>query len=1568
MKKVNDHRDFLSSDQRTSPLLRWLDNVIHYQKLKVQRITPLQKRLAETEANVAEADAKLSTLNNKRESFDKRLADLAMGFEEATVDKQEQEKKVLEMQGRLEDAKGLRQLLQAEMERCKQIVSSCKKRLETTMFGRCAIAAATVAYLGPFQPSFRQEMLLRCWPICVQKRGLPLIFEKIDKIRGCVIEASIGIDGTGDEDEEQAYFGDELVPERFRPVSTFSDAEALAPPLTTQGEQEDGKSLAPTEPSDRERSSPARFLDAILKFLVGDDKFLKMQRQNMSRQRMENVAIMALSHNRPVYLVSDWSRNNNDLECEDMKWALECENVKELVLAPKPEVVSQLERHVIDGDVILVKQSPRELDQLLLPLIQHNFVTINLREITILPVGKRKVICGSSFATFFKCVPTLHGEFEKATADGIPLFSPQVASMTTLVSYRLDADVIREDLVVKSLTQLRPSIGLSLDSLYEAKAAFAECDEKVSNAYEELMARNDISVFSTPVRSQDGSVDLSFSHLLSARYEINRNMRKLDRILFQLRTIANDDLGPICEKSALFLQMAFRMQSGINNTYQKAFRWLGLDYSWFQLGDVPAVEEKPVKHVENQAINDNSDEKSVHSNANGEAKTGEPEEDGQNPQAGENTTAVESQPESAPDTKEDQEKPAGLEENETVIAADVGDQQVLMIAEDNSAKNETKEVKKVPPLHHSISNPTPHKPEVLQLEIPVRPEVDRAIFEAFNDSELETLEKAVVVKPIELVSEELQPSERALLLTAFVLGEMRESSQFLKHDNSPQNDHSKRPMFITKTDWNRLQTFFNANFLKYFIQESDLWKTWVNSDDDDLDVDIQPGGQKLNELEKAYVFGILKPYSFVKFCRKIMEEQLPAIQYDLNNTPRTVVICPSRVSSTIRTQIEAFVEKDKLVVVDKMGRNYIDDLQDKLSQGPSLLVYVPNAQTVPRPVLELVLERHASVGFRIILSIDTSENHGIDCLHTYCIEANEQWYVIAYDLFIRAVEKVHPTVDVNDTTVASKIQANLRRFSPEVQQTPEIFRLAFFLTVVQTISASFLEPLYSFEVSSIPNVVEDFMASFDGFSKSPVDLEQYGRLMLKSTNFATLFEPRLINWIVGKSNETISKFAEARNPEEIASKISDQDFGEFDEYLKDQRTISGRKYFLRFIKLLDLDDSYWYDDPPVVDFTRLWQGLVIAHECIHQMKNKKAKIAYQMAQDNEAPMDPWKAYMKAEAVKLTGLLERIANDLATLAKSIRLDRFAIPKELNSTAIALCQQLAPDTWFNDNDMDFLFRQSGLPLQWYLAQVLEKRFEMFQSVSKKYLTTKASGFLPNLASMLSYFKTNLAMTLAVPIHEINDKITWQAKIVRGETNLAKQGSISRDADSRNQSGNSTPSGLCISNFNFSVMISDSMGTSNTRKFVSVGPIVLEPIPKIPPENISDDDTMMSSVNIPIFSTTNAALSPVDFITRADVNLERAIIAAAGLDPNMTLSGVCHTEAAYFAVLFESAFAEFDVSTGFQLRSRDSTTTSKPFTKAQQRNGIESPGIVSPLAFVEQDTGILSIINGMLFSILL
>ncbi len=78
--------------------------------MMISKVKPLHKKVEETTQAIDNAEHKMSVLENKRQTLEVRLAGLAKGFEEATIDKNTQEEKTIQMDKMLETAARLRKV------------------------------------------------------------------------------------------------------------------------------------------------------------------------------------------------------------------------------------------------------------------------------------------------------------------------------------------------------------------------------------------------------------------------------------------------------------------------------------------------------------------------------------------------------------------------------------------------------------------------------------------------------------------------------------------------------------------------------------------------------------------------------------------------------------------------------------------------------------------------------------------------------------------------------------------------------------------------------------------------------------------------------------------------------------------------------------------------------------------------------------------------------------------------------------------------------------------------------------------------------------------------------------------------------------------------------------------------------------------------------------------------------------------------------------------------------------------------------------------------------------------
>ena len=78
--------------------------------MMISKVKPLHDKVVSTTSAVDNAEHKMATLDSKRKALEVRLKDLAKGFEDATVDKNDQEEKTVKMDKMLHTAGDLREV------------------------------------------------------------------------------------------------------------------------------------------------------------------------------------------------------------------------------------------------------------------------------------------------------------------------------------------------------------------------------------------------------------------------------------------------------------------------------------------------------------------------------------------------------------------------------------------------------------------------------------------------------------------------------------------------------------------------------------------------------------------------------------------------------------------------------------------------------------------------------------------------------------------------------------------------------------------------------------------------------------------------------------------------------------------------------------------------------------------------------------------------------------------------------------------------------------------------------------------------------------------------------------------------------------------------------------------------------------------------------------------------------------------------------------------------------------------------------------------------------------------
>ncbi|CAF3862647.1 unnamed protein product [Adineta steineri] len=106
---------------------KWVKRISQYHTLLLKKVRPIRQKYKEIEEDVLGQDQKLILLDSIRS----RLKDLLQNFEEATVDKKDQEETVAMKENQLKTASELNQILSREVERTSRIFETSVERQST---------------------------------------------------------------------------------------------------------------------------------------------------------------------------------------------------------------------------------------------------------------------------------------------------------------------------------------------------------------------------------------------------------------------------------------------------------------------------------------------------------------------------------------------------------------------------------------------------------------------------------------------------------------------------------------------------------------------------------------------------------------------------------------------------------------------------------------------------------------------------------------------------------------------------------------------------------------------------------------------------------------------------------------------------------------------------------------------------------------------------------------------------------------------------------------------------------------------------------------------------------------------------------------------------------------------------------------------------------------------------------------------------------------------------------------------------------------------------------------------
>ncbi|KAJ8316357.1 hypothetical protein KUTeg_006371 [Tegillarca granosa] len=418
-------------------LCKWVRGVVKYHRMMISKVKPLHQKVDATTQAVDEAEHRMATLESKRKEHEGRLLDLARRFEDATIDKNEQDDKTIKMKKMLETAAQLRKILKGERQRCQQIYDSYERRL-VSIPGGCSMAAAFCTYLGPYHHNFRRVMLTVYWPNCLRERGVPLVIDSIDGLKGRVIDWSIdflktasGASTVYDIDYTSALLniqeGEELEQGEQTARSQYEDEknDGKANEKALDRIQEEGSEADKDDKESQVTTSSApmltsmqynRYVVSLIKILVGERTLNDWLKKDFGPRQIENAAILCSSWQRPPMMIdpngegATWLAKLNRLTNKRKLVSLDMETRSD------PHVILTLEKCIMNGKPVLLRNCEEHIDNIITPLMHHRNTSI---------------------------------EFDTAE---------EIASSTTLINFGVSHDTLTEDLLSRAFARIRPEL------------------------------------------------------------------------------------------------------------------------------------------------------------------------------------------------------------------------------------------------------------------------------------------------------------------------------------------------------------------------------------------------------------------------------------------------------------------------------------------------------------------------------------------------------------------------------------------------------------------------------------------------------------------------------------------------------------------------------------------------------------------------------------------------------------------------------------------------------------------------------------------------------------------------------------------------------------------------------------------------------------------------------------------------------------------------------------------------------------------------------------------------------
>ncbi|XP_063809812.1 uncharacterized protein LOC135027842 isoform X3 [Pseudophryne corroboree] len=507
-------------------LMRWLQGAVQYYRVLSSKVKPLKSKVSEMTIALEEAEQQMTSLQQRKQALVLRLSDLGKGFEEATMHKNKQQQKTIEIAQKLDQAAKIAQLLEEEKKKYATVVNILPDRL-LGIPGSAAMAAGLVSYLGAYEHHFRQLMLTAEWPKAVKERGFPLMIDSSDPNKGYVIEFSVVFASDSPVENQKINHNTDQIDAagnyHFKVDSWYPDQGEI-----TSDRFNDQCSPIITEELYMD------FIKALIMRIVKPEDIQTWSAKDWTPQQMENAAILSFSFQRPVLLVDPcfkgeaWVQDILGTSCENAFSSLN------LQARQDSSILAPIEKTILSGGPLILNNYSNKWDDLLMPLIDHCCAAQNRisqqGSSSIISFNGHRLLCTDNFKLYLAAY-----ELE-------PCFNTEIFSGTTIVNYSFSDGSLLELLMRKAFAIVHPD-------LYKQLMEMANLILKHQQGLKQLEKKNRECLISSELSNVYDDVNIITMSEEKKKISLALEMAKAQLSdLLQVR----EGLYPLAQRGALF--------------------------------------------------------------------------------------------------------------------------------------------------------------------------------------------------------------------------------------------------------------------------------------------------------------------------------------------------------------------------------------------------------------------------------------------------------------------------------------------------------------------------------------------------------------------------------------------------------------------------------------------------------------------------------------------------------------------------------------------------------------------------------------------------------------------------------------------------------------------------------------------------------------------------------------------------------------------------------------------------------------------------------------------------------